>query len=433
MKKLKLLTAFYFLFILVLIYRLLESVWNGYEKESWHISELLINYRGGFVRRGLLGEVLLYLVKIVDLNPYYLIIGLCLAAYLLLIYFFTNAFVKKGYPVFILPFVFFLGSPIINNFWVRKDIIQLLLFILILYFTTKTGKRFIALINIVLVIGILIHESIAFFGLPFLALLIYHKNYKAKANNARLSLRNCLITYVQLLPSILTFILVIYFKGTASVASKIWESWSDIKFPIEQASVEAPASIDGVSWSLKKGLSYFIDTLKNFEFDIYAPFAWILIILSIYFILTNINHLYLSVHTYTHQVLIDRTQLSSVMLVQLIAVTPLFILGWDYGRWVFLWTSSTFAILLIIPKQTLSEILPSIILTTTIYINRQLDDYLSHSKAFLVLLCLVIGVPSHGWSMWNYVDTVAPVLILQFISEVFYNGVVLIKGVLALC
>ncbi|PKV76387.1 hypothetical protein [Pontibacter ramchanderi] len=429
MKKTRLLTALYFLFVIILVYRLVEGIWNGYEKESWHITELLINYQGGFVRRGLLGEVLYRITPFIKLSPYYIIISICLISYLALIYFYISGFIKREYTLFLLPFVFFLGNPIINDFWVRKDIIEILFFILILYLATKKGKRFVIFLNIALIIGILIHESIAFFALPFLALLLYSKS---NLDKSRYIFRNILITFIQLLPAISTFLLVIYFKGTPSIANNIWESWRTINFPIQEASASTPAAIDGISWSLEKGLSYFFVTLKNFEFQIYAPFAWVLIIISIYFIFIKINHFNFKVYRYIPKGNINIRHLSSVLFLQLTAVTPLFILGWDYGRWIFLWTSSTFAILLIIPENILSKTLPSQLVAVTTYINIQLDNYLSNSKAFLVLICLIIGVPSYSWSILEYVDTLPPLLVLQFISELFYNGVVLIKELIGL-
>ncbi|MDO6389179.1 hypothetical protein Q4E40_03500 [Pontibacter sp. BT731] len=428
MKKARLVTIFYGLFIFVLAIRLLQNIMNGYEKESWHITEYLINYQGGFVRRGLLGEALFHVSQFTSSSPYYIIITLSLSAYIGLVYFITRAFIKKGYPIFILPFVFFLGNPIINDFWVRKDIIELLLFILIIHLATKTGKRFIVLINTVLIAGILIHESIAFFCLPILALIFFYKNRKAE--NAQYFYTSVLFTFLQLLPALTAFLSVVYFKGSVSAADIIWQSWRDVKFPIENEAYTTPqASIDGISWTLSKGLSYFYITIKNFDFDIYAPFAWVLIITSIYFVLININNLNFGIFRHKTGGNINRAYLSALLLIQLIAVVPLFILGWDYGRWVFLWTTSSFIVLLVLPQETLSDMLPQYIISVTDNINRQFDNYLSNSRAFQSLLCLIIGVPFYNWSIINYVDTLAPILVLQFISDTFYEGVVLIKSI----
>ncbi|MBX0334491.1 hypothetical protein K3G39_14710 [Pontibacter sp. HSC-14F20] len=432
MKRDRIINAFYVLFVLVLVIRLLGSIKAGYEKESWHITEFLINYQGGFVRRGLLGEILYQISQHLHLSPYLIIILLSLIAYLFLIYFFLKSFIVKGYPVFLFPFVFFLGNPIINDFWVRKDVIELLLFIAAMYFITKGGKFVIALVNLFLVIGILIHESIAFFGLPFIFLLLYHRNQKVYTSQARSFVYNISIASLQLLPAFITFISIAYFKGTLKIASSIWRSWNNINFPIEQGGNEAPpAAIDGISWTLAEGLSYFGATIKNFDFDIYAPFAWALIISSIYFILININNLNFRILNYKPILSFNIAHLSSLLIIQLFAVAPLFILGWDYGRWVFLWTSSTFAILLIVPKQTLTDILPSTFVCISAYINRQLNSSLSNSKSFLTLMCLIVGVPSYNWSIIKYVETLAPILILQFLSDTFYKVVVLVKGMLS--
>ena len=40
---------------------------------DWTTSEWLINYQGGFTRRGLIGELLISMNKIIDINPRYLV------------------------------------------------------------------------------------------------------------------------------------------------------------------------------------------------------------------------------------------------------------------------------------------------------------------------------------------------------------------------
>ena len=52
------------------------GAFNGYSKNcSWRVGDWLINYQGGMVRRGLLGELIYNLANITHLNPgYYAII-----------------------------------------------------------------------------------------------------------------------------------------------------------------------------------------------------------------------------------------------------------------------------------------------------------------------------------------------------------------------
>ena len=44
---------------------------------------------------------------------------------------------------------------------------------------------------------------------------------------------------------------------------------------------------------------------------------------------------------------IERGRFLVILLLQLLFIFPLFIIGWDYGRWIFLWTSSSVALYLL--------------------------------------------------------------------------------------
>ncbi|WP_299991674.1 hypothetical protein [uncultured Pontibacter sp.] len=433
MKKQTTISLLFIIFILSLIFNLIKSLINGYEKESWLITEFLINYQGGFVRRGLLGEALYQFSQYSTISPYYIIIALCLASYVYLIYWYSSSLINNGFPFFILPFVFFLGSPIINNYWVRKDAIVLLFFILILHCLRKESFIYIILTNLLFVTGILIHESIGFFGFPVIALIIYTRYSHSNFLNKQFTFRRLYTTIVLLLPSLIAFASVIYFKGSRTIAGNIWDSWENIKFPIQAATHGAPpAAIDGISWSLQKGLRYFYSNLMNMNYDIYAPFAWFFILLSVYFIIININRLDFKILTYKPTQAINRENLSTILVIQLVAVIPLFILASDYGRWVTMWTCSTFAILLTIPEKTLSTLPPLFVRSFSHHLNNILDEYVGNSKSFIVLMSFVIGVPYYNWSMEKYIETPASVHIIQFISTIFRQIVIMFKLVIGL-
>jgi hypothetical protein len=121
--------AYYYLFILNLIFYALYRLFKGYCKESWQITEWLINYQGGFVRRGLPGELLFSLNKYTGISTYVVILVISVSSYILLVLFIYNSFKTSGYPIIILPFVYFLGGPIINDFLIRKDVLLILIFI----------------------------------------------------------------------------------------------------------------------------------------------------------------------------------------------------------------------------------------------------------------------------------------------------------------
>jgi len=417
MKKSINLSIFYSLFILTLIYVFVYSIIKGFEKESWEITEFLINYQGGFVRRGLLGEILLNIYNFSGLNPYIIILLLCISAYFLLLFFFIKSFRKNGYPIFILPFVFFLGNPIINNFWVRKDILIILFFILIIYFSTKKSNLYLILINFLFMTGLLIHESIGFFCFPILLLILANRErFFDKTKTA--SIKSIILSFLKLLPSTITFMSVLYYKGSQKTAEIVWESWKPVNFPIQSNSSEIPGAIDTLSWSIKKGLSLGIETLNNFDGGVYAPLAWIIILTLIYYLLTNTDKLNVKILNHMPNKNFNKTNISNILIIQFFSVIPLFILGWDYCRWVFLWVISSFAIIILIPEENLSLIFPKHVHIISSKINIILDSILGQSKDFMFLLCLIICFPNCNWNLLFCIFNSSIIIILNFISHI---------------
>ena len=401
-------------FVSILIYRFVKNIFIGYTKDSWGITEFLINYQGGFVRRGLLGEALLSIYNTTGISPYPIIISTCISAYIVLIIFFVKSIIKQGYPLFFLPFIFFLGNPIINDFWVRKDIILVLLFIAVIYFSNKKNPSSLIIYNLFLILGILIHESIGFFCVPILCLLLSANN--DGFNGTSSYFKSFSASIYKLSPSILVFLCVLYFKGSKLVADQIWNSWKTIKFPLNGDSPsQAPAAIDGISWTLKQGLYYTYDTLTRFDFGIYAPLAWLLIIIAIYYVLTNISALSFKIFNYSPNKNFDKLNVSAVLIFQLLSIMPLFLLGWDYGRWVFFWTISCFAIILIIPEEKLASIFPRVLFTISEKINHYLSKYLTSKTIFL--LCLIIGFPAFSWDLKSAISSSSAAILLKSISN----------------
>lgn len=416
---------FYLLFILILFDILFNQIISGFAKESWGVTEWLINYQGGFVRRGLAGEVLFQLNNYLELSPYYSILIFCIVTYIILIVFFVKSFLRKGYPIFLLPFAFFLGAPILggdSGFWLRKDILLILILILSVYLSQKKPKGNLILLNLVFITGLLIHETIGFFGFPILLLILFNKHYNVSRN----SIKSIAVTALQLSPSILTFFLCIYYKGSFSIANMIWDSWKSIDFPFHSDSngvpiginnYQIPAAINGLSWSLKQGLFFSYDTLRNFSDGIYAPIAWFIIILMVYIVLTNIERTNIKPFNKLNSSRLSKTNISNVLIFQFIFIIPLFILGWDYGRWIFFWVTSSFSVIILVPNEKLALIFPKCITKTGLIINNIVDSIVGKSKEIIFLIALLIGIPSFSWAMRLYLDTNPIVIVLRSISK----------------
>jgi hypothetical protein len=142
--------------------------------------ELFINYEGGFIRRGLIGQLLFFANRVAPIAIYYLIL------YTVLFYAFLYISYKKLLKVFdslvvaflfICPLIFLL--PVTDRYiFGRKDVfIQLLLLCIAQVCANCLTQEKIslykqtALISILFMAGMLIHEMMIFYFPPFAVLL----------------------------------------------------------------------------------------------------------------------------------------------------------------------------------------------------------------------------------------------------------------------
>ena len=205
--------------------------------KSFQYSEFLINFSGGFVRRGLLGEILLTYTSLTNNNPKLLITIICIAAYLFVACFFLKKFKEKEYCWWVVL------SPLMCGFTVdiiRKDYLLYAILICSLYLardiSSQTLLKRIAATAIV-IIGILIHEAFIFWGAPILTLIFLSDRRHIKSN----------IVLIGLILAV--FIISCIFKGDIYIMNSIIDSWNtvlpDVKITYK------PDSIGALAWDTK--------------------------------------------------------------------------------------------------------------------------------------------------------------------------------------
>lgn len=143
-------------------------------RSSWSVGEWLINYAGGFVRRGLPGQFIYELSSGTGIPPWTIAVSISLAAWLAL----SVVLLIVSRPVFSPILVlssFCLASPLIGGYMVRKDCFNLVLLalsvLLIRWSVVKTSSSFgfyfaSGASGLLGVAGVLSHESYGFYALP---------------------------------------------------------------------------------------------------------------------------------------------------------------------------------------------------------------------------------------------------------------------------
>ena len=134
---------------------------------DWTTSEWLINYQGGFVRRGLVGEVLLNIHSVSDITLRYLVFYfeiLILLIFLFLIFkFFQNVYLNQ-FLIFLFFCPIFLIYPLAENeVLVRKEYLLLSIYIFYLILLLKNNYSFFLIILIFLPVMNLIWDGMIFY------------------------------------------------------------------------------------------------------------------------------------------------------------------------------------------------------------------------------------------------------------------------------
>ena len=151
---------------------------NRFYDNSWTVGEWLISYAGGFVRRGLPGEIIHFIsskylispILLVWLSSFIAILGLAT----ILIYFCKEFFTKS----FLLSQLIIL-APISEDYLVRKDTFIVLLYGLALLAMKRLYQKKISKLSAILsvnffsMIAIFSHESYGIWALPSLVLIFY--------------------------------------------------------------------------------------------------------------------------------------------------------------------------------------------------------------------------------------------------------------------
>lgn len=298
---------------------------------GWGVTEFYINYQAGYVRRGLVGEIIYQLTKSVpDIDPRWYIGGICLISLIVVISFLIKNFRKKSLCWWVLP----LSVCLMGAYdWIRKDFLCVLLIICIFSAYSKIQNAWLRYIVTMLLLGVglNVHECIFFMCVPFLLWAAL------RDTNVKFYCR-CL----SILTPLVLMAVVCIFKGNRDMALGIWRSWG-IVFP--EFSVTSPScSLAAIGWETSYAVKFHIEanfiTQSGIFYGWYSkPMSWCLIFYMI------VNILYCRRDYLTNQTSLDVKFFISVFIFQFISLLPMFtVLSCDAGRVCFYWLVSTFCI-----------------------------------------------------------------------------------------
>ena len=313
-------------FVSLSIFSLVKLYDNAINRDAWQYGEWLINYEHGFIRRGLVGEIIFLLSNIFE-NNIKVAFLFFLSSICLLYYYYTYKFIKDikfnfiHYLIIFSPlFYFFL--VIISKVGVKKEILLYIFYIF--YLSNIISKKFdlskLWKFTFLFVLLLLNHES-AFFYLPYLIaplLFIIKKN-----NLNKFAFQLLILLFV----SSLTLIILYLNKGSIEHTNNICESLH----------IYAPVRCNswGPIYALSHDLNVNINDESNLFFYLSANMktSFLFIFYILYSFLPILVFMKFNNLSYKILLIKNLNLLRNIFLFVFIFSFPLFHFAEDWSRW----------------------------------------------------------------------------------------------------
>lgn len=306
----------------VIFFIALHSFFYMYGYDTYYVSDWMVNYQGGFVRRGLIGELLLALEKI---KPYNIINAILIIDVIFYTLFFVIIFkIFRKYKWSLLAAMFPVACLTQSMCVYRRDFMMLCLcaltFHIFFKYMKERKKIFLTASVTIMSLSIIIYEPVFFVLVPVLILQYWYSCGKNKTLNTILTFSIPLACMA----------LMCIFRGNAAQGDAIWQSWMPY---ITQY---------GYDPSIGKGMAVEFMELSNMEvFKMHIginflektlPLSIITLMIvfsAVFFLCTHIPQ----IDNKTVSCNIYKDTLSAILIFQMLVQLPLFtVLSCDYGR-----------------------------------------------------------------------------------------------------
>ncbi len=302
------------------------------EYSVWQYSDWLINYQGGFVRRGLIGEILFNIYKFSSISLNNIILTFVISLYFFLSFFLIKSikYLKNSYTnilIFLSP-GFFL-YPIMNSEIVgRKDILIIFAIGFLVFFEKYfRNKILLSLVLLLLIFVSLSHSGLLFYT-PYIIFLFFLIKFS----------RNESVNFYEFFSIIFILLLIVFlilFNQEASVF-KIKEICDSVKkFVIENC--ENTGQFYSLSFSAKESIIFYglSERYKN-----YLIIYLISLIIVYFFIGTKLFFAKFK----THHLFLNKINPLLIFILLFLFTLPIYVLGIDWGRWIYISYSCSFFI-----------------------------------------------------------------------------------------
>lgn len=290
--------------------------------ETYEISDWMINYEGGFVRRGLIGQCLLWANHIHSFDIRYTIVFIEAFFYVLFLYLIFKIFNKYKWSLLGAMFPIVCSTTSLTVY--RRDFMMLCLCYLSykLFFRYLKDNRINSLIISIMImsVSITIYEPIFFVMVPVLVLQYWNK---------KKNIKNSL--FIFLIP-ILCMVLSCIFRGTDNQVNDIWQSWLPyLSQYVDIQNENIGFAIQFLGLTNQEVFSLHYECTFRGNMPLWTIITLIIVFSLAYFLCTYVPSVYREGKRLCEN--IDKYEISKILLFQLFIQLPIFtLLSCDYGR-----------------------------------------------------------------------------------------------------
>ncbi len=382
--------------LLVFIFSIISSYWahlytiegtNGFNK-IYAIEDWLINYQGGFVRRGLSGELILQLARLTNINPTFYVF--LLHSFFYGSFFIFSFLILRKQPS-LLPYIFLIFSPFIFTYQISEHLIihtpgykKEIMYIVVLVFVawsaisykTKKFEKIFYLTLLAYPLLILSHEMLAIF-LPYIVIV-----YVLKVD---VTIKKVFTVIAFLIPSLISFSFTVYYSGNEEAVVGIYNSLEEYGIKISQStcSDRTPGFFGPIDWlncSIKTNMNdvsnHFLTFKKFFYWMIYSTgLALALAFVAYIPILNELKKLF------------KQKLVLILFLISIIGTIVLCIVAIDWGRFLYTNLVSLFILSLLTNHLIVNEKIAD---TKFFNMVRLFNLYKNKKLAMLIFISLVV-------------------------------------------
>jgi hypothetical protein len=351
---------------------------------GWGLSELLINYQGGFVRRGIFGEIVfqtsnaIYFTTLLQkIALVFLLIGL-----LGILIYESSSLIRILFTTIVLfapGGLHDMKGGDWNGPWEyldRKEIwfyCALIIFYLSARFFSSQPVPLTVIFTVVSILMILHHELFVFFTLILYTVLLISNNVKLRSIESLMAGFYYICIFV-------TFYLVYTFHGNEEISAAIWNSY----LPKYSDVLTGPGAIDAIGWSIVRSHEFALLIVSEGSVLFYMYFASISILLLLIYTLVKFK---------------KKTDLSLALLLNsaiLLACLILSYISIDIGRTISIYTFITLISLNVLHESLRkSEMSGQLRFPSTVEFSAETKTYLVlfFVIGYLIFVSLITRVP----------------------------------------